>query len=143
MATFLTSPRMNPALRARVERAVSPRVRAKQKARALGYQPFEGRAPFAVARLLPIAAFALVLALGLTMHAAGRRELEAERGALLGALASRRAGLPPGYQGFGPVAAVEWRPSLRQVKQGGGQRSQVGPWAERPAVKLLGWGVSG
>lgn len=105
MATFLTSPRMNPALRARVERAVSPRVRAKQKAAALGYQPFEGRAPFALARLLPIAAFALVLALGLTMHAAGRRELEAERGALLGALAARRAGLPPGYQGF--VAATD------------------------------------
>jgi hypothetical protein len=105
MGTFLTSPKMNPALRARVERAVSHRLRAKQNAAQLGYQPFEGRAPFAVARLVPIAALAFVLALGFSMHLSGKRELENERNALLSTLSQRRAGLPAGYQGF--VAATD------------------------------------
>ena len=100
MATFLTSPRMNPALAARVQRAVSHRVRANQNAKRLGFHPFEGRSAFPVARVLPIAAFLLVVILGVTSHLAARRELEGERAAILAVLASRRAELPIGHEGF-------------------------------------------
>ena len=100
MGTFLTSPRMNPALAARVQRAVSHRVRAKHDATRLGFRPLAGRTAFPVARVLPLAALLLVVVLGVSGHLAARRALERERAAVLAVLASRRAALPVGHEGF-------------------------------------------
>ena len=101
MATFLTTPRMNPELRARVERAVSHRARARHHATKLGLQtPFASRERLRVARVLPVVALLLVVGLGATAYVLGRRALEAQRTALLEALTERRAGLPTGHDTF-------------------------------------------
>jgi hypothetical protein len=101
MATFLTTPRMNPALRARVERAVSHRTRAKHHAARIGLKmPFASRNRLRLAQLFPIVALVLVAGLGTASYAYGRRALEDERAALLSALEERRVGLPAGHEGF-------------------------------------------
>lgn len=101
MASFLTTPRMNPELRARVERAVSGRARARHHAAKVGLKvPFASRERLRVARVLPLVALLLVVGLGATAYVHGRRALEAERAALLNALSERRAGLPAGHEAF-------------------------------------------
>lgn len=101
MATFLVTPRMNPELRARVERAVSPQARARYKAAGLGMKsPFASREGFRPARLLPLLALVVLGGLFAAMMIHERRELEAERSALLRELGELRAGLPAGYAGL-------------------------------------------
>src|SRR5688572_20515869 len=101
MATFLTTPGMNPALRARVERAVSHRERAKHHAARLGMKsPFASSQPLRLARVLPLVALLLVVGLGSATYVHEHRMLENERAALLGAIEERRAGLPAGHEGF-------------------------------------------
>src|SRR5690349_19782388 len=92
---------MNPALRARVERAVSPKARAKYHAKALGMSsPFAKRQPFRPARLLPLLALVVLGGLFVTMVLHERRALEEERGALLRELEGLRTGLPAGHEGL-------------------------------------------
>lgn len=101
MGTFLTTPRMNPALRARVERAVSQKVRARHHAARTGFATsYEGPRRWGFARLFPVLAFGLVAVLGTAGYLQARRMLADERAALLGAIAERRAGLPAGAEGF-------------------------------------------
>ncbi len=107
MATFLTTPAMPPALRARVERAVSPRARAKHHAGQQGFaRPFAGGGQkLRLARLFPVVVAAVLGALGAFEYRADRRAVATERAALLGALDARRAELPPGHEGF--IAATD------------------------------------
>jgi hypothetical protein len=92
---------MNPALRARVERAVSPKARARHKAAGLGMaSPFASREPFRPARLLPLLALVVLAGLFVAMLIHERRALEAERSALLGEIGQLRAGLPAGHEGL-------------------------------------------
>jgi hypothetical protein len=101
MATFLTTPRMNPALRARVERAVSHKERAKHHAAKVGLNsPFADRSPLRLARLLPLVALFLVVGLGSATYMHEHRVMEADRTALLATLEERRAGLPEGHEAF-------------------------------------------
>jgi hypothetical protein len=101
VATFLTTERMNPALRARVERAVSHRARARHHAARAGIQGTfaSGQRP-GRARWLTLLAAVFVGLLATAMYVQDRRAVEAERRALLAALDERRAGLPAGYEGF-------------------------------------------
>ena len=106
MATFLVTPRMSPALRARVERAVSGRARARHAAASGGV--IEGHSRWErprAARILPIAVAVLIGILALTMRWYDRRAVEAERASLIAALNERRAGLPAGHDTF--LAGVE------------------------------------
>jgi hypothetical protein len=107
VATFLTTPSMDPALRARIERAVSPRARARHNARGLGIaRPFAGgQQKLRLARLFPLLVAAALGALGVASYRAERSAVAAERSALLDALADRRARLPAGHDGF--VAATD------------------------------------
>ncbi len=101
MATFLVTPRMNPALRARVERAVSPKARARHKAAGLGMaSPFASRQEFRPARLLPLLALVVLGGLFAAMVIHERRVLEADRSALLTEIEGLRVGLPPGHEGL-------------------------------------------
>jgi hypothetical protein len=101
VGTFLTTPRMNPALRARVERAVSQKVRARHHAARTGFaSSYEGPRRWGFARLFPLLAFGLVAVLGTAGYLQARRMLADERAALLGAIADRRSGLPAGAEGF-------------------------------------------
>ncbi len=101
MATFLTTPRMNPALRARVERAASHRRRAREQAASLGLQgTFAGREKLRLARVLPVLVFLLVAGLGTGMYLYGKRALEKERTALLESIVEKRGGLPAGHERF-------------------------------------------
>ncbi|MFO0591841.1 MAG: hypothetical protein U0441_30115 [Polyangiaceae bacterium] len=101
MATFLTTPRMNPALRARVERAVSHRRRAKEAAARLGLKgTFAESRKIPLARVLPVLLFVLVGLLGTGAYMYGKRLLEEDRAALLGSLPEKRAGMPPGHERF-------------------------------------------
>lgn len=101
MATFLVTPRMNPALRARVERAVSPKARAKHHAAGLGMaSPFASREGFRPAKLLPLLALVVIAGLFAAMVFHERRELEADRTALLAEIDALRPGLPAGHEGL-------------------------------------------
>lgn len=101
MATFLITPQMNPALRARVERAVSHRRRAKAMAAKLGLQgTVAGRERWRLARLIPLVLMVLVGLLGWAVIRKARREMEQERSALLAIIEERRAALPAGHEKF-------------------------------------------
>ncbi|MDI1479389.1 hypothetical protein [Polyangium sp. y55x31] len=101
MATFLVTPRMNPELRARVERAVSPKARAKHHAAGLGMtSPFASREGLRPAKLLPLLALVVIAGLFAAMVFHERRELEAERTALLAEIDALRPGLPAGHEGL-------------------------------------------
>lgn len=101
MATFLTTDRMNPALRARVARAVSHRARAKHNASELGLdRPFASRERLKLARLFPVIVAAILGLASVAMVISDKRAVEAERGELLAALTARRAEMPKGYEGF-------------------------------------------
>jgi hypothetical protein len=92
---------MNPALRARVARAVSHRVRARHHAARSGIKVTfaRGQRP-GRARLLTLLAAVVIGLLATAMYVDDRRTVEAERRALLTVLDERRAGLPVGYEGF-------------------------------------------
>lgn len=99
MATFLTTPRMSPELRARVERAVSPKARARHRAAYVGMSgTFAGRSRLGWARALPLLAAGGVAGLAIAGYAYDRRAVEAERGAILQALDARSAALPAGHE---------------------------------------------
>lgn len=101
MTTFLVTPRMNPALRARVERAVSHRARARHHAAALGLKgTFAKSERPGLSRLWPVAVAAIIGVLCTAMVAHDRRVMREERRALLAALDARRAAFPAGYEGF-------------------------------------------
>jgi hypothetical protein len=101
MGTFLVTPRMNPALRARVERAVSHRTRARRNAAALGIKgTFAGRETRSAARVIPVALAATMIVAAVLMVRHDRKVLEAERAALLSDLADRRATMPAGHETF-------------------------------------------
>jgi hypothetical protein len=142
VATFLTTPAMSPALRARVERAVSTRARARHHAKSLGLsRPFaEGSGKLRLARLFPFLVAALLGALGLLSYRADRRAVAAERAALLGALDERRAQLPAGHAGFVAMtdgllgdAAREADPAdvIAPALKG---RAALDGWLRRPAA---------
>src|SRR4051812_30820788 len=107
MATLLTTAAMHPALRVRVDRAVSPRARARFHASRAGLvrSMITGRPKLGRARLLVFALMMVLGALGYASHRAERRAVAAERATLAGALAAERARLPAGHQGF--VAAID------------------------------------
>lgn len=106
MATFLTTPRMSPELRARVERAVSHRTRAKHHAGKVGLAaPFASRERLRLARVLPLVALLLVVGLGSATYVRESRLFEDDRAALLAEIEQRRAALPAGHEGF--LAAVD------------------------------------
>lgn len=101
MGTFLTTPRMSPALRARVERAVSHRARAVHHASRLGLdKPFASGERVRFARLFPLLVAVVLGALGTMMYVQDKREVAAERRAIEAALTERRASLPKGYEAF-------------------------------------------
>jgi len=104
MATFLVTPRMNPALRARVERAVSGKTRARQNAAALGLKnsPFAGGKKLPFMRLLPLAALLIVGGLIAAAVVTERRAVEADRNAIVKEIESLRVGLPAGYEALVP-----------------------------------------
>ena len=144
MATFLTTPRMNPALRARVEQAVSDRARARHNAARTGTaDAFEGPRRWGFARLFPILAFTLVGVLATVGAFQARRALAEERAELLAAIDERRAGLPAGHESFiertdhfileaasgDPADLVD--PALRAP-------GALDAWLRRPAVYLRG-----
>src|SRR4051812_3366993 len=89
---------MNPALRARVERAVSHKARARHEASALGMaSPFASRRGFRPARLLPLLTLVVLAGVFAAMAIHDRREIEADRRALLSEIEEIRAGLPAGH----------------------------------------------
>ncbi len=101
MGTFLTTPRMNPALKARVERAVSRKAAAMHHASALGMsKPFASRQGFRPIQLAPIFAIVLIGSLFAAMVVHEKRALEEDRAALLHELEELRVGLPAGHEGL-------------------------------------------
>jgi hypothetical protein len=102
MGTFLTTPAMHPALRARVERAVSPRARARRHAARVGLSGIlaAGGPRVSWMRIFPFAVMAVLGALAFVTYRAERRAVAAERASILEALAAQRARLPPGHEGF-------------------------------------------
>ncbi|MCC6556998.1 MAG: hypothetical protein IT372_28945 [Polyangiaceae bacterium] len=145
MATFLTTPRMNPALRARVERAVSHGRRARHHAARLGLPgTFAARERIRLAQVLPILAFVLVALLGTGTYLYGKQAVEEERAALLEAIAERRAGLPAGHEGFLGVVdhfimeAASDAAAPDMVAPSLGAPGALDEWLRRPAVYVHG-----
>jgi hypothetical protein len=102
MGTFLTTDAMHPALRARVERAVSPRARARFHAGGAGLaQPFAAGGPkIGWMRIFLVVLAVLLCGLGYASYRAERRAVAAERTALSAALDEQRARLPSGHESF-------------------------------------------
>jgi len=99
--TFLTTPRMNPALRARVERSVSRGASARHHRKQLGLGAlFQGRTRLGVGRLIPLVALAVVASLIVLARRQDQRDVEEQRAAVLSALEAHRSSLPPGHEGF-------------------------------------------
>src|SRR5277367_2614881 len=92
---------MSPALRARIERAVSPSARARHHARVTGLGGlFTKRERVGAGLLLPVAAIVLVALLVGVMQHLETREIEDQRAAVLAALSARRRDLPEGHEAF-------------------------------------------
>lgn len=145
MATFLTTPQMNPALRARVERAVSHRRRAKEVAASLGLKgTFAASRKVPLARVLPVLLFVLVGLLGTGAYLYGKRQLEADRASLLASLPDKRAGMPPGHERFlgvvdhriTEIAADTAPPDM--VDASLNTEAALDAWLKRPAVYVHG-----
>lgn len=101
MATFLTTPRMNPALRERVERAVSHRARAGHHAAKMGLRGRFAKAErVRASRVLPLLALLVIVGLGSATYVHESRLLGEERASLLARIDARRAALPAGHEGF-------------------------------------------
>lgn len=142
MATFLVTDAMSPALRARVERAVSPRARARHYAKNLGLSGTlaAGGPKLTFMRLFPVVLAIAVFGLGYASYRAERRAVAAERASLTGALAGARARLPAGHELF--VAATDrW---IQDAVQDPDRADRVAPslkgsldaWLHRPAVYI-------
>jgi hypothetical protein len=140
MATFLTTPAMHPALRARVERAVSPRARARHHAAGMGLSgPFAAGGPrLSWMRIFPFALMAVLGALAYTSYRAERRAVAAERASIQDALATQRARLPAGHEGF--LATTDgW---ITEIARDDDPADRVNPllrgaldgWLRRPAA---------
>jgi hypothetical protein len=128
MATFLVTPSMSPALRARVERAVSHRARARHHAAKLGMdRTFASKEPLKLPRILPIALGALIATLAVLAIRHERRALAAERSALLAAIEERRAALPRGFEG-----------SLATIDRAAGETASGAPEVVDPALRERG-----
>jgi hypothetical protein len=138
---------MNPALRARVERAVSSREKARHNARVTGLgQAFKGksRRRANVGRLIPIVAIGLVALLFWLGNSNAEREIEDERAAILTALSAQRGGLPERSDTF-----LE-RIQLRVAEETSGDYlgdvvdsellvpGELDGWLSRPAVYIRG-----
>jgi hypothetical protein len=142
VATFLTTPAMNPALRARVERAVSPRARARHAARTFGIatNAFATGPRFHRAWIFPLALALVLGGFALLSYRAERRAIAAEKVALAAALEERRAALPAGHPGFVAMAAAWIRDAARDgdvadefaadIKT----RAALDAWLRRPGV---------
>lgn len=141
MATFLTTARMNPALAARVARAVSQKARAHHHARELGLKSRFASSPrVGVSRVLPLVALLFVVGLGSASYVHAARLFEQDRAALVGEIELRRALLPSGHHdffarvdGFVDEASAEAPPGDRvdPVIQAPGA---LDAWLGRPAV---------
>lgn len=140
MATFLVTPLMHPALRARVERAVSPKARARFHAGHVGLsRTFAVGGPkLTFMRAFPVALLLIFVVFGYASYRAERRAVADERASLLSALAEQRARLPAGHEGF--VAATDhW---IVETAQGAAGPDLVAPslkgsleaWLRRPAA---------
>lgn len=147
MPTFLTTPRMNPALRARIERSISHHARASHSARATGLgSAFAGPNPrrVNVGRLIPLVAIGIVaLLIGLTRRS-DARELEEARADILTTLEAQRGSLPQQSTSFlettqrriaeetsGPYLGDVVAPELRVP-------GELDSWLARPAVYIRG-----
>jgi hypothetical protein len=143
--TFLTTPRMSAALRARVERAVSPRARARHQARATGLGGlFTRRERVGAGLRLPLAALVLVALLVGVMQHLEKREIEEQRAAVLTALSLRGRDLPEGHEAF--LATIAQRAAEVAGDPYGGDvvapeltlPGELDAWLARPAVYLRG-----
>src|SRR5262249_26816119 len=140
MATFLTSEAMNPALRARVERAVSPRARARFHAGKAGLPgPFAaGRSRLGWVPLFPGVAAGGGRGRGLQADRAPRPAVGAERASLGAALADQRAKLPAGHERFVAttdrfITAAALDPDASDLVEPALKGALAG-WLSRPAV---------
>jgi hypothetical protein len=142
MATFLVTGAMPLALRARVERAVSPRARARHHAKSLGLPGTlaAGGPKLTWIRLFPVLLAIAVFGLGYASYRAERRAVAAERASLAGALAGARARLPAGHELF--IATTDrW---IQDAVHDPDRTDRVAPslkgsldaWLHRPAVYL-------
>jgi hypothetical protein len=145
MPTFLTTPRMSPALRARIERSVSHRAGARHQAKRHGMgRAFEGRGGLGAGKLIPLVALGVVALLVWMMHRQDERQIEEERAAVLAELTAHRAGLPPGRADF--LATTErWVAELSADPYAGDfvapdllVPGELDDWLSRPAVYLRG-----
>lgn len=144
MGTLLTTPRMNTALRARVERAVSHGVRARHHASGAGLgQPFPGRGRAGYGRLLVLLAAVFIVLLAAGVYRYDRRAVEEERRGLLAALGERRSGLVAGHEGFLPeverwVAEAGEGAAPDGVDPGLRGPGILAAWLRRPALYVRG-----
>lgn len=145
MATFLTTERMSPALKERVERAVSGRARAKHNAAKLGLSgTFAGKDRLRAARLVPAVTLLVVAGIASATYAHETKILEEERGALAATIEDHRAQLPEGYETFidrvdpflEETAAKEAPPDVidPEMKEPGA----LDAWLGMPAVYVRG-----
>ena len=94
---------MNPALRARIERSVSNRARARHNAKETGLgRVFTGPSPRRVSagRLIPVIAIGIVVLLIVLVRQNDARALEEARAEVLTELAAQRGSLPPQSDSF-------------------------------------------
>ncbi|MEP7121985.1 MAG: hypothetical protein ABJE95_13780 [Byssovorax sp.] len=147
MPTFLTTPRMSPALRARIERSLSQRAKAKHSARATGLGgAFKGPSPrrVSVGRLIPIVAIGIVALLFGLARRSDARELEEARAEILATLEAQRGSLPRQSGRFleltqkriaeetsGPYLGDTVAPELLVP-------GELDSWLSRPAVYIRG-----
>jgi hypothetical protein len=145
--TFLTTPRMSPALRARIERSVSNRVKARHHAQETGLGgAFTRKSPrrVSVGRLIPALAIGIVALLIGLVRSHDLRELEDERAAILTTLEAQRGSLPPQSASFlettqrrvaeetsGPYLGDVVAPELLLP-------GELDSWLSRPAVYIRG-----
>jgi hypothetical protein len=140
VATFLTTPAMPSALRARIERAVSPRARARHHAGRAGLERTfaSGGGKLRFMTLFPLLVAAGLGGLGVASYRAERRAVTSERGEIAAALAARRAELPTGHENFLDVtnrwitdAASDQADAVAPQLQG---KAALDGWLGRPAV---------
>ena len=145
MPTFLTTPRMNPALRARIERSVSPRAKAHHRAKETGYRNvFAGRRRLGAGFFIPLAALVVVLVLVQRMRAEDECAIAHERAAVLFVLEAQRGGLPAAATGFLETTQRQ----IAEVASGPYSGDFVDPellvpgalddWLARPSVYIRG-----
>jgi hypothetical protein len=144
VATFLVTDRMNAALRARVERSVSPRARARHASKTAGVRGSFARRDGAAGRYIAMGAVALVAVLITSMRWLESRAVEARRSGLFATLATHRQGLPPNHGTFVEktaqwVRAIASEPADADVVSPEiGSPEALGAWLSRPGVYIRG-----